>query len=102
MRGIVGPCRVSTQAPAAGCVEIVPVNEVVIDHHAAVAPPGTPPPSAPATPASSEIQAHVDPKSESEVTASHKRRVKPVCIRIVKRRAPDGGRIVIWQVHHIR
>ena len=31
-----------------------------------------------------------------------KRRVKPIRIRIVKRRAPDVGGIVIGQVHHIR
>ena len=102
MRGIVGPCGTSAQAAAPACVEIVPVNEAVIDEDAVIAPARTPTISAPTTPASSEIKSHVDPKSKSEVRASIERWVKPTRVRIVKRRAPDGDRIVIWQVHHIR
>ena len=102
MRGIVGPCGTSAQAAAPACVEIVPVNEAVIDEDAVIAPARTPTISAPTTPASSEIKSHVDPKSKSEVRASIERWVKPTRVRIVKRRAPDGDRIVIWHVHHIR
>ena len=102
MRGIVRPVTTSTQAGAAPCIEIVPVNEAVVDEQAVIAPAEPPSVSAPTTPASSEVKPHRDSQAESEVSASDERRITPICIRIVKGRAPDIGRIVIRQVHHRR
>src|ERR1700678_1891765 len=90
------------KAAAAACIEIVPVNKVVIDDHAVVAPAGMPTISTPAAPASPEKESHLDAQSESEVTAAHERRVIPVRVRIIERRAPDRAGIIIGQVQHAR
>ena len=102
MRGVVGPGAVSTQAAVMAGIEIVPVNEAVVDDHAVVAPAGMPSPAAPATPPPAEIEPHRDPNSKSKVTALSERRIKPIRIGIIEGRAPDIGRIVIWQVHNLR
>src|ERR1035441_5508434 len=95
MRGIVGPGAGSIQAADTAGVEIVPVNEAVVDHYIVAAPAETPTPAAPAAPAAAKIHSHGDAHTKSPVSAPSVRRVKPTRVRIVKRRAPKVGRIVI-------
>ena len=102
MRSIVRPRGVSTQAATAEGIEIVAMDEAVVDEHAVVAPPRMPSPAAPSTPASSEVETHIDPESKSPVRAPDEWRVEPIRIGVIERRTPKVARIVIGHIDHLR
>ena len=78
------------------------MNKPVVDYDLAATPAGTPAPSAPATPAAAKPDSNGNRGAESKVDSRAKRRIEPVGVRIIERRAPDISRIVFRQVDDLR